>query len=293
MASNKINFKGVAIVGPTAVGKTDLAIYLAKKFNGEIIVADSRQIRRELDIGTAKPTKEQLTEVKHYLINEIQANSIYNVALFKQAALAALDTIKKNNRLPILVGGSGLYIDAIIYNFSFRQNTSNLAREYLNSLTLTELQSMLDGRNIKISSQDYKNKVRLIRHIETGGEIKNIKQTEWLIIGLSIDKAEFILRAKDRLDQMLDNGLLNEVVNLANKYGWSSEALNNIGYIEWMDYYNNLSNLEATKQKIITNNWRLAKKQLTWFKRNNSIKWFNYPYNYSLIVDLITSYINQ
>jgi len=158
------------IVGPTASGKSDLAMRIAKKFEGEIVCADSQTIRRDLDIGTAKPTASDQKEVVHHMLDIVDPYDKYSVAEFKQGAEKAIDAIIERDRLPIIVGGTGLYVDSLLYNFKFRGSSSEYSREELEKLSVKELQEIIKKGDLQIPKND-KNPRHLIRAIESEGQL--------------------------------------------------------------------------------------------------------------------------
>jgi tRNA dimethylallyltransferase len=267
----------VVIVGETASGKSDLAIRLATKLNGEIINADSWTVRKEVNIGTAKPTAEERTRIPHYLIDVAEPCGDFTAADFKRLANQAIEDILSRGRVPIMVGGTGLYIDSVIYDFGFLPAGDRGERESMNKLTVEELIVLAKQQELDLSRIDTRNKRRVIRLIETGGAAPARKEMRLntLIIGIRTDKAQLAERIKERVDEMIKKGLEREVRGLANKYGWDCEALKGIGYAEWREFFEGGQNLEETKKRIISSSLNLAKRQRTWFKRNSDIKWFN------------------
>lgn len=273
--------KLVVILGPTASGKTDLAIDLAKKFNGEIISADSRTVYKGMNIGTAKP--KNLKGIPHYLIDIASPDEDFNAAIFKQEAIKKINSIIEREKLPILVGGTGLYIKSIIENFDFplvkadeklrkkleNKNTENLFRMY----------EKLDKEGSKII--DKNNKRRLIRAIEVSlslnepffKERKKEPQYDILQLGIKVNKEELETRIRKRVDQMIKQGLEREVRKLYKKYSFSVPPMQTIGYREWENYFNKKESLEGTIEKIKINTIKFAKRQMTWFKKDKTIKW--------------------
>lgn len=282
------NFEGilikpklVVVLGPTASGKTDLAINLAKKFNGEIVNADSRTIYKGMDIGTAKP--KDLKGIPHHLIDIISPDEDFNVALFKKEAIKKIDEIIERGKLPILVGGTGLYIKSIVENLEFPQiKADEKLRKRLEKKTTEELFEMyknLDKEGAK--KIDKNNRRRLIRAIEVFlflkepffKERKKESAYDILQIGIIIDKKELEKRVRKRVDEMIKQGLEKEVKKLFKKYSFSIPSMQTIGYREWEDYFNKKESLENTIEKIKTNTIKFAKRQMTWFKKDKNIKW--------------------
>jgi tRNA dimethylallyltransferase len=285
----------IAIVGSTATGKSALAIKIAQQFDGEIISADSWLVRKNIDIGTAKPSKKDLSLIKHHLIDLINADDDFSAAIYKKRALEVINDIYGRNKLPILVGGTGLYIDALLYDYSFLPSSSNDLRMKLNSMSLSQLHSLAIDKGLALDSIDQRNKRRVIRLIETNGMIptKSEIKANVLLIGLNSSRKDLEENIQRRIEEMFNMGLADEVNELANKYGWDCQALKGIGYHEWKLYFMGNQSLEQTKQRIVKDTLLLAKRQTTWFKRNKSIHWFLTPVKYSMVEDLITTYLNK
>jgi len=275
--------KLVVILGQTAAGKTALSVKLAKKFNGEIISADSRQIYEEMNIGTAKPTKKELKGIPYYLIEILPPDKEFNVAIYKKIATQTIREIQKMGKLPFLVGGTGLYIQAIVDNLQFpRALPQKKIREKLERKTeikLFEIYKKLDPVGAK--TIDKKNKRRLIRAIEvckTTGEPfwKQRKRGKSLFdvlqIGIKVEKEELKKRVEKRVEKMFRDGLEKEVKQLVKKYGWIT-PLQTIGYQEWKDYFESKIEKEKVKKLIIQHTIQFAKRQMTWFKKDKRIHW--------------------
>ncbi len=289
------NIPLIVILGETATGKTELAIEIAKRLNGEIINADSWIIRKEANIGTAKPSLSQQRQIKHYLIDCISPDQEFTVAGYKKMALDAIDQIYQRNKIPIMVGGSGLYINSIIFNYSFRKDATDdeRKRSELNALSLDQLKNIALNKKLDLESIDSNNKRRLIRLIETNGAQNhdNKLRDNTILIGIKMDRSEHRNVVINRVEKMINNGLKEEVKYLSQKYGWDSEICKGVGYRQWKEYFDNQQDLELTKLKIVQATINLAKKQRTWFKKNNYIKWFNYPLNIDEIIEYITTHI--
>ncbi len=285
----------IAIVGETASGKSELAIYLAKKFRGEIISADSWVIRRGVDIGTAKPTLSERQQVPHHMIDVIDTCEDYSAAEYKVAAGKVIRDIYKRKNIPFLVGGTGLYVDSLLFNYSFLPANDPEMRQELNNLSLQKLVELASRQGLMSSKIDWRNKRRVIRLIETQGAVpsKQSLRPNTLVIGIEPSPEEVKLNIKRRVDKMISTGLENEVKDLNRRYGWKCEALKGIGYREWELYFESNQSLEDTKQRIIKNTYLLAKRQKTWFKRNKSIHWLATPVNHEEIEELVTTYLNN
>ncbi|HPG37554.1 MAG TPA: tRNA (adenosine(37)-N6)-dimethylallyltransferase MiaA [Candidatus Saccharibacteria bacterium] len=284
----------LVIVGETASGKSDLAFKLAQELNGEIICADSWTVRRQMDIGTAKPSAEEQAAVKHHLLDAVDPEQPYSAAVFKKQALDAIHDIQNRGKLPIMVGGTGLYIDGVIFDYNFLPAGPPGQREALEQLTREELLDKIKEQNIDLGNTDTRNKRRLMRLLETNGaqQTKGQLQKGTIIIGLLPEREQLKERITKRVDHMLEQGLEQEVQKLAQKYGWEAEGLKGIGYREWQDYFNGSQNLKTTRQRIISSTVHLSKRQRTWFKRHAQIKWFSTPVNYAQVVDYVTTELN-
>lgn len=281
----------LVIVGETASGKTGLAIDLAKQLNGEIICADSWTVRREVNIGTAKPTKKERAIVPHHLLDIVGPDEDFTAAVFKDLANEVIQDISARGKLPILVGGTGLYIDGILYDYGFLPEGDRAAREELNRLSVDELMTKIRKLNLNTDTIDVQNKRRLIRLIETNGQqpTQSSLRKNTFIIGIKTDREQLQHRIEKRVDLMLNNGLEGEVKTLAERYGWDCEALKGVGYSQWKDYFLHSQTLSETRQKIVKATLNLAKRQRTWFKRNKSIHWLEPPINREKTVALITT----
>ena len=273
------NYPILVIVGETASGKSALAFELAQRFNGEIICADSWTVRRGVNIGTAKPSAEEQAQVPHHLLDVAGPDEDFTAAVFKRLANQAIADISSRNKIPILVGGTGLYIDGVIYDFGFLPGGDRQARQELSVLTNDQLIHKINELGLKLGTVDIRNKRRLIRLIETNGEqpTRQSLRPNTLIIGLKIERDELSNRITKRVDSMLAAGLEDEVRGLVETYGWGCEALKGVGYAQWEDYFLGSQTIEETRAKIIKATLDLAKRQRTWFKRNKSIHWVSTP----------------
>jgi tRNA dimethylallyltransferase len=267
----------LVITGPTASGKSALALETAQKYNGDIIAADSWTVYKHFDIGTSKPTITQQKAVKHHLLDVREATDGFNAPAFKELAEKAIRNIQRQGKLPILVGGTGLYIDSVLYDFGFLPSVSAEERGKLNAMELDELLEIAQLQNIDLTDIDTRNKRRVIRAIEAKGQKPTKKQLRagTLIIGLQSEPEELKRRIEQRVGQMLDEGLEQEVRELSQKYGWDTEPMKGIGYREWREYFEGSQTLEQIRQRIISATNNLAKRQRTWLKRSPDIQWFS------------------
>jgi len=280
--------KLIVVLGPTASGKSDLAIRLAKKFNGEIISADSRQIYKEMDIGTAKPFRSQKSKVKsqnylvdgvpHYCVDIASPEKQFTVAQYRKKALEAIDKILKKSKVPIICGGTGFYIEAAVEGLVIPSVKPDWKlRKELEKKTTQELFEKLKKLDpIRARNIDAKNRRRLIRAIEIvikiGKPVPSLQaqpQFDALFIGIKKSPDEIKKSIAKRVDKMIKNGLEKEVKKLVKKYGWTIVLKNAIGYKEWKDS----EDKKMTANAIKTHTYQYAKRQITWFKRNKSIRW--------------------
>ena len=278
----------IVIVGPTAIGKTSLSIELAKELKCEIISADSRQFYREISIGTAKPTDDELSQVNHHLINNISIHDEYSAGKFELDVLNCLEFLFKKSDYAILVGGSGMYIDAVCKGIDLIPS-DNKIRELLNiefsENGILPLQEELKEKDpIHFSEMDIKNPQRLIRALEvcrkTGKTYSSFRKNKAkkrdfniIKIGLFADKEIIHNRINKRVDLMMQYGWLNEVNENLNHFHLN--ALNTVGYKELFKFMNQEITLEIAVEEIKKNTRKFAKRQMTWFKKDEEIKWFN------------------
>lgn len=287
--------KMIVVVGETASGKSALALRLAQRHNGEIICADSSTIRHQADIGTAKPSLAEQKLVPHHLLDIAEPDEDFSAADFKQRAEQVIAEIVARGRLPIMVGGTGLYVDSVLYNYQFRAPADSGLREQLSSMDVTQLQQLAGQRGLDLDSIDTSNPHRLIRLIETDGQVasKQPLRENTLIFGLSPGREELTERITQRVDVMLAQGLEQEVRDLSERYGWQAPALKSIGYSEWQNYFLNEQALDETRARIIKDTKDLAKRQRTWFKRNKSIHWLSTPVKWQVVDDLVTTFLEN
>lgn len=264
----------IVIVGVTASGKTDLAIKLAHKYNGEIICADSRTIYKEMNIGTAKPSSEERENIIHHMLDIVYPNERFSAAQFQKRVKELITDITNRNKLPILVGGSGLYIDSVIYNFNFLPPGNADERELLESLSVKELQKKVIELGLELPANE-KNPRHLIRKIETNGKIpvkKSIRKNT-LIIGIEVERDVIRKRIIKRVEAMVNSGLVEEVRQLSKKYSWNDPGMLSTGYKSFRLYIENDINIDQAKELFVTADFQLARRQRVWFKRNPHIVW--------------------
>lgn len=279
--SSKI--KLIAIVGPTGTGKTQLSIDLAKKFNAEIINADSRAIYKGADIASAKPSIKERNGIEHHLFDIAQPNEVYTVSQYKEAADKIIKDIVKRGKLPMMVGGTGLYFNAVINNYSFPPQSDKELKIKLENQKLDELLQQLDELDPEaLNLVDRKNKRRVVRALEvcvlSGKKFsqlkttnKSIYQTLWL--GIKWDLDQLKIRLENRADKMLKEGVLEETKRMIDKYDFDLPVMSSIGYPIWAQYLCGEISLDEAKNKFARGDYLLAKKQTTWFKKNQQIHW--------------------
>lgn len=266
----------IAVVGETASGKTAASIKLAQKVDGEIICADSRTVYKQMNIGTAKPTEQEQMVVKHHLIDVVNPDESFSVAQFKALAQKCIHEIYERGKIPIMVGGSGLYIDSVLYNFTFSSEPDQAYRDELEQMSDVELTTLLHTKNIDQSTLNTKNRRHVIRAIERGEEppINNKLRKNTFVCGLKLEKEVLTKRITQRVQQMFKDGFLDEVKTLSDIYGWESEAMSGIGYRVARAYLEGGATEEEVQQAFIQRDLSLAKRQRTWFKRNEHIQWY-------------------
>lgn len=264
----------VVIAGPTASGKTAFAVEVAKKYNGEIICADSRTVYKGMDVGTAKPTPEERKQVVHHLLDIVEPNQAFTAADFKVAALKAIDDIAKRGKLAVMVGGSGLYIDAVIFDYEFGKPADPKYRTTLQQMSVEALQQMCveNGYSLPINT---KNKRHLVRAIEMGGLKKQKLQLRpnTLVVSITTEKTILKSRITERAYNMVQAGVLDETKKLSSAYGWDSEAMTGSIYRVLRPVVEGVKPLDEAIEESITSDMQLAKRQITWLKRNPYIVW--------------------
>ena len=286
--------KVIVICGPTASGKTALSIELAKQINGEIVSADSMQIYNEMDIGTAKPTKEEMQGIKHYLIGNVEPTSRYSVSEYKRDAIKAIEEILQKGKNPIVVGGTGLYVNSLIYGIDYPEIETNLEyRKELEKIVnekgleyLYNQAKQIDAKAMQnISINDKKRILRVLEIYKETGKTKTQLEIESRKNGVPYDYKVFAInmpreilydRINKRVDIMLENGLIDEVNKLYKKYGDNLyTSIQAIGYKEVIEYINKKITKEEMIEKIKMETRRYAKRQLTWFRKIENITWID------------------
>jgi len=286
----------IVICGQTGSGKTNLAVSLCKKFNGEIVNADSRQVYKFMNIGTGKDLSRVTVPI--HLVDIVEPNERYNVGQFKKDATSAIENIISRGKIPFLVGGTGLYIDALVENFQLPEENIQYPISNIQSISndqypigehkledLVKKLETVDPQALKIV--DLKNRRRVERALEycltTGKQFsdsrkKGERKYEVLKIAPMVSREELVKNIDQRVDKMVEEGLEKEVNELAKKYGWESEAMTGIGYREWKGYFENIqypisNEIKKIVDQIKISTRKYAKRQTTWFKRDKEINW--------------------
>ena len=264
----------VVIVGPTASGKSAVGLHLAKNFGGEIICADSRTIYKGMDIGTAKPTREEQAIVPHWGLDLVEPGETFTAADFQKYAREKICDIRARGHVPFVVGGTGLYIDGLIFDYQFGKPAKKM-RQKLEQLSLEQLHEYCANNNISLP-ENQQNRRYVIRAIEQKS-INTKRLTEPLpntiIVGITTKPAVLRARIEQRSEQLFDDGMVEEAKKLGKKYGWNSEAMTGNIYRLTKQFLDGELSEAELRQKFITSDWHLAKRQLTWLKRNPYIVW--------------------
>ena len=285
--------KVIVICGPTASGKTALSIELAKKINGEIISADSMQIYKDMDIGTAKPFPEEMQGIKHYLLDFVSPDDRYSVAQYKLDAKKAIKEIISKGKTPIIVGGTGLYVDSLIYEIEY--DDIKLDEEYRQALEkIVEEQGLdvlykkaieIDSQAMeKISQNDKKRIMRVLEIYKATGKTKTEQEIEsrknpveydYKVFAINWEREKLYERINKRVDIMIEQGLIDEVKSILDKYNKFPTAMQGLGYKEVVDYINGIYTKDEMIEKIKMETRRYAKRQLTWFRKNKQTIWLD------------------
>ncbi len=295
------------LIGPTAIGKTDLSIRLAGHLNGEIISADSMQIYRHMNIGTAKISEKEMKGIPHYLVDIVYPDEEYSVADYKNQAVEIIKDINSRGKTALLVGGTGLYINSLVYDLNFSRAAANddirmkyeaLADRYGNEYLHSELMKIDSVSANKIKLGDRKRLIRAIEVYEVTGKKmsdqnmnfrKESEDFNLIMLGLNMDRTKLYERINSRVDKMLEDGLVDEVAKLLEMgYHKNLTSLQGIGYKEIIMYMEGQISLDEAIEKIKRGTRNYAKRQLTWFKRDRRIKWFDID-KFSDIEDLLES----
>jgi tRNA dimethylallyltransferase len=265
------------IVGPTASGKSALAARLAKQFGGEVICADSRTVYKGMDIGTAKPTLAERAEVPHWGLDLVEPGESFSAADFKAYANQKIDEIRARGKIPFLVGGTGLYIDAVIFDYELGSKADTSLRAELEKMSLEELHKYCVNNNMSLP-ENTANKRYVIRAIERKGQLplrKSEPISPSIIVGIATNKKILRSRIRSRAEHIFEDNIVNESTILGKKYGWQSEAMTGNIYPLMRRYLQGNLSLDQAKDEFTTLDWNLAKRQLTWLRRNPYIIWLS------------------
>ena len=297
--------KVIVICGPTASGKTALSIELAKKIDGEIISCDSMQIYKDMNIGTAKVTKEEMQGIRHYMIDFVSPDTRYSVADYKNDAEKAIETIINKGKIPIIVGGTGLYVDSLIYGIEYpeikfdeeyRKRLEKEADEKGLEFLYNKAKEIDKQAMQKISLNDKKRIIRVLEIYHATGKTKTEQEIEsrkkeikyeYKVFAINMNREKLYERINIRVDKMIENGLIEEVKNLKKKYNHFPTAMQGLGYKEVVEYLQNQITRDEMIEKIKQESRRYAKRQLTWFRKNKETIWIDglekIEYNISII----------
>ena len=305
----------IILTGPTAVGKTKASIGLAKALNGEIISADSMQVYKRMDIGSAKIRPEEMQGIKHYLIDELEPDEEFHVVRFQEMAKKALEEIYAKNKIPIVVGGTGFYIQALLYDIDFTENEEDTEyRKELEQLAaekgadaLHEMLRKVDSASAEaIHANNVKRVIRALEfHKQTGGKISEHNEQEraksspydFCYFVLNDERERLYERINLRIDQMLDDGLVEEVMSLKDQ-GYTKEmvSMQGLGYKEILDYLNGNCTLEEAIYILKRDTRHFAKRQLTWFRRERDVIWVSkneHNYDEDKILNVMLDHIKE
>lgn len=269
--------KLIVITGPTASGKSTLAMELAEVYGGEIICADSRTVYRGMDIVTAKPSLQDQRQVPHHLLDIVDPDQKYTAANFQRDARRAISEIRSRRHVPFVVGGTGLYIDGLILDYKFDSDKDTASRSHYEALTVEALQKLLKNRHIPLPRNE-KNKRHLVRALQQGG-INNNRNSKpssnTLVVAITTSKDELDERISSRAVQMFKEGVVEEASRLAKHYGWDHESMTGNIYPILHRYLSGDISLEDATQLFIRKDKQLVKRQLTWLKRHDYVRWLS------------------
>ena len=289
----------IVITGPTATGKTKLSVELAKRINGEIINCDSTQIFRTLDIATAKVTNEEMDGIVHYLIDIKDITDNYTVYDYQRDAREKINEILKKNKTPILVGGTGLYIKAALYDYKFEEESKNENFENVDTKVLYDKLMKVDPES-DIHPNNRKRIIRALNYYLSNGKKLSSKEKsdkilyDTIFIGLSADRSVLYDKINKRVDKMIENGLFEEAYKVYKSDIRTKAVMTPIGYKELFLYFENKMSLDECIEKIKQKSRNYAKRQYTWFNHQMNIKWFNVNYdNFDKTIDEVYKYIEN
>lgn len=267
----------IVITGSTASGKSGLALELAQKYDGEIICADSRTVYKGMDIGTAKPSAKERSQIPHHLLDVVEPNERFTAADFQRLSRTAIDDIRRRGKVPFLVGGTGLYIDGIILDFEFGADVDPQKHKLLEEKSVEELASLIKKLQITMPT-NMLNKRHLIRAIELNGSKSNARMEpidNTYVVSIATDKTILEERIRSRAAEMFSSGVVEEARKLAEEYGWESEAMTGNIYPILHEVIEGRMTTEQAKELIVIRDRQLAKRQITWLKRHSYIHWYD------------------
>lgn len=284
--------KLIVLIGPTAVGKTDLSIYLAQRFNGEIISGDSMQIYKSMDIGTAKISKDEMAGIPHHLIDIKNPDEPFSVAEFQKLVREKITEIHNRNRVPMIVGGTGLYIQSVLYDYRFSDDVGNdeirtkleqRVKTDGNMVLYEELKSIDPKSAVKIHPNNIRRVIRALEIFYCTGKTASDYQKQQVpnllynvaLVGLTMDREQLYNRINKRVDIMMENGLLEEVKRLYESNLREVQSIQAIGYKELYAYFDGIITLEEAIERLKQNSRNYAKRQLTWFRNKLDVTWFD------------------
>lgn len=275
MATKPVEPPLIVITGPTASGKTGLAVRLAAQWDGEIVCADSRTVYRGMDIGTAKPTPEEQALVPHWLLDIASPGERFTVADFKRLATEAIADIRSRDKIPFLVGGTGLYVDAVVLGYSFGPDSDSERRAELEQLSIDELKTMIKQQRLKLP-ENSENKRYLVRCIEKNNTSitgKNWPDDTTHVVAISTDREILRGRIAERAKDMFNENILQETQRLLNAYGLQGEAMTGNIYPLVAQVIRGELTEEEARERFIAKDWQLARRQLTWLRRHDYVTW--------------------
>lgn len=265
----------IVIVGPTASGKTALSIDVARRFNGEVIAADSRTVFRDMNIGTAKPTLEERRGIQHWGFDLVAPGERYTAAAFQKYAVRTIADIRARGKVPIIVGGTGLYVDGIVFNFDYPTEVDSALREQFEAMTTEQLYRYCTENAIALPT-NYKNRRHLLQSI-LQANVKRSRRDRPIVnaymFGVAVDKSVLRTRINARAEQMFADGVVGEAKRLGDMYGWDNEAMRGNTYPLLRRYLAGDASEAEVYEAFRYRDWQLAKRQMTWFRRNPYISW--------------------
>lgn len=300
----------IVIGGPTASGKSNLAVKLAQKINGEIISADSMQIYKDMNIGTAKITEEEKQGIKHYMLDFVSPEERYSVSTYKKEAESKIEEILKKGKTPIIVGGTGLYIESLIYGIEFqdeiideeyRQKLNDIAEKEGLEKLYEEAKKIDENAMQKISPNDRKRIIRVLEIYHKTGKTKTEQEIlsrqkevkyNYKVFAITMDRKKLYERIEKRVDQMIEEGLIQEVEEIRKKYNRFPTAMQGLGYKEVVEYLENKVTKEEMVEKLKKETRHYAKRQLTWFRKYKELTWLEGDADININIETIIKQMN-